>query len=156
DSWQGTSPVDRGCCWNGAKETDIDQLSQQMVGSYPSIGGKPVYVALPGVAQSGLGLGAYAPINASSPRGSVSPFKQLADSISFTKGAHSFQAGFEMVFTNSHGFNTGGTQTTRPNVSLGVGTIAVPNITTTNFKGLNALDITTARTLLANLAGTVA
>jgi len=153
DSWQGTSPLDRGCCWNGAKETDVDALSKEMVDSYPKIGGKMVYV---GQGAGGLGLGAYAAINVSAPRQSISPFKQFADTISFTKGAHSFQAGAEFVFTNSHGFNTGGTLTTRPNVTLGVGTTPVPNITTTNFRGLNASDITSAQNLLANLSGTVA
>jgi hypothetical protein len=38
---------------------------------------------------------------------------------------------------------------------LGVGNIPVPNITTTNFRGLNSNDITTAQDLLANLSGTI-
>jgi hypothetical protein len=144
DSWQGTSPFDRDCCWSGAGENDIDEQSKEIVASYPSIGGKMMYVA------NSLGLGNYAPFGVASPRQSVSPFKQFADVVSFTQGAHSFQAGFEMVFTNSHSFNHGGQQTTRPFARLGVGSIPVQNITATNFRGINAAEITTAQNLLAN------
>ena len=150
DSWQGTSPFDRDCCWSGAGQNEIDELSKEMVASYPSIGGKMMYVG------NGLGLGNYAPFGVASPRQSVSPFKQFADVISFTKGAHSFSAGFEMDFTNSHGYNHGGQQTTRPNATLGVGTIPVPNINNTNFRGLNPTDVTLAQNMLASMSGTVA
>jgi hypothetical protein len=56
----------------------------------------------------------------------------------------------------SQSSNSGGTQTTRPSVSLGTGVVTVPNINNTNFAGLNPSDVTTAQDLLANLAGTVA
>src|SRR5439155_4941099 len=76
---------------------------------------------------------------------------------SFTKGAHSFQGGFEMAFTGSHSFNHGGQQTTRPNATLGPGTTPFPNtFTTTTFRGLNPSDLTTAQNMLASLSGTVA
>jgi TonB-dependent receptor-like protein len=149
DTWQGTSPFDRDCCWSGAKETDIDDLSKEMVASYPNFNGRLMYVG------QSLGLGNYAPFGVASPRQSISPFKQFADTLSFTKGAHSYQAGFSMDFTGSHGFNHGGQQTTRPNATLGVGAVPVQNITTANFRGLNASDITTAQNVLANLAGSI-
>src|SRR5438105_8583088 len=44
DTWQGTSPFDKGCCWNGAKESDLVDSAKQMVASFPSIGGHFVYV----------------------------------------------------------------------------------------------------------------
>ena len=159
DTWQGTSPLDKGCCWNGAKESDLVDSAKQMVASFPNIGGKFVYVTQGGgLVASGVSPGAvmaYAPFGVASPRQSLSPFKQIADTLSFTKGAHSFQTGFEFEWTSSHQFNHGGQQTTRPFVTLGIGNTPVPNITPTNFRGIQANDITTAQVLLANLAGTI-
>jgi len=153
DTWQGTSPLDKGCCWGGNGQNDLDDSAREMRDSFPSIGGQFVYVT-----QGGLGLGNYAPFGVASPRQSISPFQQLANTISFTKGSHAFQAGFEFDFASSHQFNHGGQQTTRPFVTLGIGAIPVPAFTTnTPFsRGINANDVTTAQTLLANLAGTVA
>src|SRR5207244_12333511 len=103
----------------------------------------------------GVGPGVYAPFGVASPRQSISPFQQWSDTVSFTKGAHSFQGGYEIDFASSHQFNHGGQDTTRPFVTLGAGNIAVQNITTANFKGLQTNDITLAQALLANLAGGV-
>ncbi|HYR87915.1 MAG TPA: TonB-dependent receptor [Terriglobia bacterium] len=162
DTWQGTSPLDKGCCWNGKGEDDLVDSAKQMRASFPSIGGKFVYVrernlafvntaATPNVT---YGM-AYAPFGVASPRQSISPFQQWSDTLSFTMGAHSFQTGAELNFASSHQFNHGGQQTTRPFVNLGVGTIPVPNITTTNFRGIQANDITMAQNVLAHLAGTI-
>jgi hypothetical protein len=151
DTWQGTSPLDKGCCWNGNGQNDLVGSAQAMRNSFPSVGGQFVYV------QSGLGLGNYAPFGVASPRQSISPFQQWADTFSFTRGAHAFQAGAEFDFASSHQFNHGGQQTTRPFVTLGIGAIPVPvfNSNTSYSKGINASDVTTAQNLLANLAGTV-
>jgi hypothetical protein len=152
DTWQGTSPFDKGCCWNGKGEKDLVDSAKQMVASFPAIDGQFIYVT-----QGGLGTNmAYAPFGVASPRQSISPFKQWADTLSFTKGAHSFQTGFEFDFASSHQFNHGGQQTTRPFVTLGAGNIPVVNITTANFRGIQANDITLAQALLANLAGGIA
>jgi len=164
DTWQGTSPLDKGCCWNGAKQTDRVDTAKKTVDSFPNISGQFVYVtqgALPataGLIASGTTVGSsmtYAPFGVASPRQSISPFKQFADTLSFLKGAHSFQTGFELDLTSSHQFNHGGQQTTRPFVTLGIGNTPVPNITTTNFRGIQANDIATANLMLAILAGTV-
>jgi hypothetical protein len=150
DTWQGTSPFDKGCCWNGRSENDdLVDSAKEARASFPSVGGYMVYVG------GGTGFSNYAPFGVASPRASTSPFNQFADTLSFTPGKHSFQAGFEMDFANSYQANHGGQDTTRPNATLGVGNIPVPNITSTNFRGLNANDITTAQTLLASLAGSV-
>jgi hypothetical protein len=149
DTWQGTSPLDKGCCWNGKGQNDLVDSSQEMRASFPSIGGQFVYVA------PGSNTGVYSPFGVASPRQSISPFQQWSDTLSFNMGAHSFQAGGEIDFASSHQFNHGGQQTTRPFVTLGIGNIPVPNITTTNFRGIQTNDITTAQNLLASLAGTV-
>jgi hypothetical protein len=150
DTWQGTSPFDKGCCWNGKGQNDLVDSAAEMRASFPSIAGQFVYVA------PGSGTGQYAPFGVASPRQSISPFQQWSDTLSFTKGAHSFQTGGEINFASSHQFNHGGQQTTRPFVTLGIGAIPVPNITTTNFRGLQTNDITTAQNLLASLSGSVA
>jgi len=157
DTWQGTSPLDKGCCWNGAGENDRVESAQQMVDTFPKVGGQFAYVQ---VSRTGLYTGTagmdYAPFGVASPRQSISPFKQWSDTLSFTKGAHSFQAGGEFTFASSRQFNHGGQQTTRPTVTLGVAAAnPVPNITATNFRGLQAADITRAQLILANLAGSV-
>ena len=151
DTWQGTSPLDKGCCWAGKGQDDLTESAKEMRASFPTIGGKFVYVT-----QGGLGTGAYAPFGVASPRQSISPFQQWSDTVSFTKGVHSFQGGGEIDFASSHQFNHGGQQTTRPFVTLGIGAVAVQGITSTNFKGLQANDITTAQNILANLSGSVA
>src|SRR5438876_4870290 len=127
DTWQGTSPLDKGCCWNGAKQTDLVDSAKKMVASFPNIGGQFVYVtqgALPataGLIASGTTVGssmAYAPFGVACPRLSISAFKQFADTLSFIKGAHSFQTGFELDLSSSDQVNHGGQQTTRPIVTL--------------------------------------
>src|SRR5665213_3197488 len=87
-------------------------------------------------------------------RSTVSPFYQFNDSISWVKGKHSFQFGFEIDRTSSASANSGGTQTTRPSVTLGIGNVAPP-FTTSTFPGIGSLNLTTAQNLAANLAGSV-
>ncbi len=152
DIWQGTSAFDLGCCWNGAANTDLAQSAKDARASFPTINGQFQYIQ-PG---GSLGLGQYAQMNVASPRLTYSPMYQFADTVSWNHGAHSFQGGFDITREYSQSSNSGGTQTTRPSVSLGVGVVQVPNINSTNFAGLSAFDVTTAQDLLANLAGTVA
>jgi hypothetical protein len=165
DTWQGTSPLDKGCCWNGAGQNDRVDSAQKMVDSFPKVGGQFAYVRVTQTAPTLGGLFAvnqgmaYAPFGVASPRQSISPFKQFSDTFSFTKGAHSFQAGAEFDFASSHQFNHGGQQTTRPTVTMGaaaaIPVVGITGGTTGNFKGLQAADVTRAQTILANLAGSV-
>jgi hypothetical protein len=150
DSWFGWSPLHLGCCYNGAGDDDISEISKEAQATFPKVLNNLFHMT------AGMGLGAYAPFAVASPRFSKSPLMQFADTLSFTRGAHSFQAGFEATFANSDQSNTGGAQTTLPRATLGIGSIPVPGVTTTRFRGLNANDVTTVQNLLANLAGTVA
>ena len=161
DTWEGTSPLDNGCCINGASETSISAASQAVRASYPQANGSFLYTAggslgaLGGAGVTGNTLGLYAGMNVSAPRVTVSPFYQYSDSLSWIKGSHSLRFGFEIDRTKSESSNSGGTQTTRPSVLLGIGNVAPP-ITTTTFSGIGALNLATAQALLANLAGSVA
>jgi hypothetical protein len=151
DTWFGEPPTDVGCCRNrrdhvGANLTD---LAREASATFPQIDGHVFHIT------PGMGLDQYAWMGVPTPRGSVSPLMQFADTLSWTAGRHSFSGGFEMTLTSTDQFNHGGAQWTRPNVTLGIGNVPVPNITTTNFAGLNASDVGTAQNLLANLAGTV-
>lgn len=90
DTWQGTSPFDKGCCWGGRSENDdLVESAKAARASFPSVDGDMVYVG------GGTGFSNYAPFGVASPRASTSPFTQIADALSFTRGRHSFQAGFE-------------------------------------------------------------
>jgi len=150
DTWQGTSPFDKGCCWNGKSENDdLVDTAKQARASFPSVDKYMVYVG------NGTGFSNYAPFGVASPRASMSPFFQVANTLSFTPGRHAFQVGFEGDFASSHQANHGGQDTTRPNASLGVGNTPVPNVNSTNFRGLQANDVSTAQNILASLAGSV-
>jgi hypothetical protein len=154
DTWEGTSPLDLGCCFNGNSETTLSDGSKAARASYPQANGSFLYTQAGTIGGSTMGL--YAGMNVSSPRLTKSPFTQIADTLSWNKNAHAFQFGFEIDRTNSRSSNSGGTQTTRPFVTLGNNPAApVPNVNSTTFPGLNALDVTTAQDLLANLAGSV-
>ncbi len=100
-------------------------------------------------------LGLYAGMNVSTPRITISPFNLFGDTLSWVHGSHQFQFGFEIDRTSSQSSNSGNTDTTRPSVTLGIGTVAPP-ITTSTFAGIGALNLSTAQALLANLAGSVA
>jgi len=154
DTWEGTSPLDNGCCINGASETSITAASQAVRASYPQANGSFLYTQAGSLGSLGGSLGLYAGMNVSAPRTTVSPFYQFNDSISWVKGKHSFQFGFEIDRTSSASANSGGTQTTRPSVTLGIGNVAPP-FTTSTFPGIGSLNLTTAQNLAANLAGSV-
>jgi len=150
DSWVGWSPFHVGCCYNAASDGDISDTSKEAQATFPKVLGNLFYL------NAGMGLGAYSPFGVAAPRYSKSPLMQLADTLSWTRGAHSLQGGFEATFANSSQSNTGGAQTTLPNASLGVGSIPVPGVTTTRFRGLNPSDITTVQNMLATLSGSIA
>ena len=149
DTWYGTSPLDKGCCIQGASETDLDPKAIEARKTFPQLNGNFLYTTT-----SGLGFGTYADLNVSTPRLATSPFKQFADTVNVVRGAHTFTAGAEADFAHSDSANGGGQQTTRPFVTLGVGpnNVAVPTITAA---GLSANDVPTANSLLAVLAGSV-
>jgi hypothetical protein len=155
DTWEGTSAFDQGAGYSGVSSDSLTQSSKDARASFPTINGQFQYIQ-PSAGAGTLGLGQYAQMNVASPRLTYSPMLQFADSLSWNHASHSFQGGFDLTREYSQSSNSGGTQTTRPSVSLGVGPTQVPNINSTNFAGLNASDVTTAQDLLANLAGTVA
>ncbi|MBZ5675158.1 MAG: TonB-dependent receptor [Acidobacteriia bacterium] len=155
DTWEGSSAFDQGAGYSGVSSDSLTQSSKDARASFPTINGQFQYIQ-PSTGTGTLGLGQYAQMNVASPRLTYSPMSQFADTVSWNHASHSFQGGFDMTREYSQSSNSGGTQTTRPSVSLGVGPTQVPNINSTNFAGLNANDVTSAQDLLANLAGTVA
>jgi hypothetical protein len=155
DTWEGTSPLDNGCCIEGAAEDKISPASQAVRASYPQVNNSFLYTQSGSLGTLGGTLGLYAGMNVSAPRTTVSPFYQYNDSISWIKGSHTFKFGFEVDRTSSQSANAGNAQTTRPSLLLGIGNVAPP-ITTSTFPGIGALNLTTAQNLLANLTGSVA
>jgi hypothetical protein len=165
DTWQGTSPLDLGCCFNGAKENSgLASGATTARASYPQVNGSFLYTqagpmngtgTCPSATNPSNCLGLYAGMNVSSPRLTVSPFWQIGDSLSWIHGPHTLQFGFEIDRTSSDSSNSGGAQTTRPFVTLGIGSVAPP-ITTSTFAGIGPNNLVTAQNVLANLAGSVA
>jgi hypothetical protein len=151
DTWFGEPPADVGCCRDtrNYKNETLTEAAKEVQTLYPKIDGHFFHIA------PGFGLGQFAWMGVPTPRGSVSPLMQFADTVSFSRGSHSFQGGFEFTHTGSDGFNHGGAAWTRPNVSLGIGTVPVPNITTANFPGLSSFEISPAQNILAQLAGSI-
>ncbi len=153
DTWLGTSPLDKGCCLFGASESDRTADAQKLYNAYPQIDKSFLYPANP----TGFSLAFINNFGVASPRITTSPFTQWADTVSFTKGAHSFSAGFEMDFTSSKAANTGNTQTTRPQATLGINSGFPSSIATTQpyAAGLNTNDVATANNILAVLSGSI-
>ncbi|MEO5923667.1 MAG: carboxypeptidase-like regulatory domain-containing protein [Bryobacteraceae bacterium] len=150
DTWQGLDAFDKGCCF-GASETNITAESKDARALFPTTpDGNLLYVA-----SGGLGLGTFANFNVSTPRLTYSPLRQFADTLTWNHGAHSVQFGGELDRFYSRGINGGGQQTTRPFITLGVGSVPITGITTAAFAGLNSQDIGPAQNLLANLAGSI-
>lgn len=164
DTWQGSSAFDQGGGYSGVSSDSLTQSAKDARASFPTINGQFQYIAPSNTflgTQVAAGAttttnGQYAQMNVASPRLTYSPMIQFADTVSWNRNSHAFQGGFDITREYSQSSNSGGTQTTRPSVSLGVGPTQVPNINSTNFGGLNASDVTTAQDILANLAGTVA
>jgi hypothetical protein len=154
DTWEGSSAFDKGAGYSGSASDTLAQSAKDARASFPTVNGQFQYIA-PSTTLLGAN-GQYAQMNVASPRLTYSPMIQFADTASWNHGAHSFQGGFDLTREYSQSSNSGGTQTTRPSVSLGVGPVQVPNINSTNFPGLNPNDVVLAQDLLANLAGTVA
>ncbi|HEY6343461.1 MAG TPA: TonB-dependent receptor [Bryobacteraceae bacterium] len=153
DTWVGSSPIDLGS--PQGTPSALAASAKQALATFPVIGGSNTVVDPTNAVYNSLGLATYATINVSSPRITTSPFLQFADTVSWNHGAHAFQGGFDISRTSSFAYNAGNAQTTRPIVYLGTGPAQIPNLTTANFAGLNALDLPTAQQLLSTLAGTV-
>jgi carboxypeptidase family protein/TonB-dependent receptor-like protein len=151
DTWLGTSPLDKGCCLFGAGEADRTSDAQKLYDAYPHIDKSFLYPSMPG------GLAYINNFGVASPRITTSPFTQWADTLSFTKGAHSFSVGAEMDFTSSHAGNTGNTQTTRPEAFIGINSGFPSPLTTSQpyATGLNSNDLLTANNILATLSGSI-
>ena len=147
DSWLGMQPTDLNCCENGVFDTTrLTSIAKEAFAAFPQIDGQRYAI----LQDTTLG-GDFARAR-QNPRFNSSPLSQFADTLSWTRRSHSFQAGFEATLSGSSQIDA---INSRPTANLGVGTVAISGITTTNFRGLNTSDITTAQNLLANLAGSI-
>jgi hypothetical protein len=165
DTWFGEPPTDVGCCRNRREHINgnLTELAQEAAATFPQINGHVFHITpttIAGAGPAAMTLGQYAWMGVPTPRGSVSPLTQLADTISWTKGKHSFSGGFELTLTSTDQFNHGGNTWTRPSVVLGVsGNTPVQNSNGMTiaqlFPLLNASDTGPAQNILATLAGSV-
>jgi hypothetical protein len=147
DSWLGMQPTDLNCCQGGAFDTSkLTPLAQEVFAAFPQIDGQRFAI----LQNTAIG-GDFARVR-QNPRFNSSPLMQFADTLSWTRSSHSFQGGFEATYTSSGQYDA---INSRPTANLGVGTVAISGITTTNFRGINTNDITLAQQLLANLSGSI-
>ncbi len=147
DSWLGMQPTDLNCCEGGVFDTSkLTPLAKKVFEAFPQIDGQRYAI----LQNTNIG-GDFARVR-QNPRFNSSPLSQFADTISWTHSSHSFQGGYESTYSSSGQYDA---INSRPTANLGVGTVAISGITTTNFRGLNTNDITLAQDLLANLAGSI-
>ncbi len=158
DTWEGMQPTDLNCCQGGVFDASkLTALAKEAFEAFPQIAGQRFAILQgmvgPGNTGTGVtpGLGDFARVR-QNPRFNSSPLMQFADTLSWTRGSHSLQAGFEATYSSSGQYDA---INSRPQANLGIGTVPIPGITSTNFPGLNSFDITTAQELLANLAGSI-
>ena len=143
----GMQPTDLNCCQGAVFDTSkLTPLAKEAFAAFPQIDGQRFAI----LQNAAIG-GDFARVR-QNPRFNSSPLMQFADTLSWTRGSHSFQGGFEATYSSSGQYDA---INSRPTANLGVGTVAISGITTTNFRGLNTNDITTAQDLLANLAGSI-
>jgi hypothetical protein len=147
DTWAGMQPTDLNCCESGVFDANkLTPLAKEAFAAFPQVDGQRFAI----LQDTSIG-GDFARVR-QNPRFNSSPLMQFADTISWTRGSHSFQGGFEATYSSSGQIDA---INSRPTANLGVGTVAISGITTTNFRGLNTNDITPAQNLLANLAGSI-
>ncbi len=147
DSWKGMQPTDLNCCDGGNFDTSkLTSLAKEAFAAFPQIDGQRFAI----LQDTTIG-GDFARVR-QNPRFNSSPLTQFADTLSWTRGSHSFQGGFDATFSSSGQYDA---INSRPTANLGIGTVAISGITTTNFRGLNSNDITLAQALLSNLAGSI-
>lgn len=84
------------------------------------------------------------------PQGRISPVYQLADTISFTSGKHSFKAGFDLRYVSSNGFNS---FSVVPRANVGSGVLSATPIT--NIPGIG-VNNGVATNILNDITGTIA
>jgi len=147
DSWLGMQPTDLNCCADGSFDTSkLTPLAKEVFAAFPQIDGQRFAI----LQNVNIG-GDFARVR-QNPRFNSSPLMQFADTLSWSRGSHSFQGGYESTYSSSGQYDA---INSRPTANLGVGTVAISGITTTNFRGLNTNDVTFAQDLLANLAGSI-
>jgi len=134
--------VHLGCCWNGAGSTICRSRPKRAGRASPQSTASFIHCAEHDSVRRQRAVRSAERV---SPRLTYSPMLQFADTLSWNHGSHSFQGGFDITREYSQSSNSGGTQTTA-SVSLGVGLYRCRISTATNFGGLNASDVTTAKT----------
>jgi hypothetical protein len=141
------SPFELGCCFGKAYD-DRDPKADELFKSLPTYNGIQLQpeASIWGDGIAGHGFG--------STRGQDSPTYQIVESMSWTRGAHSFKGGFEYIWQWSDGWNT--TSEQFPEALLGNGGAPVIGINSANFPGLQAADATLAERVLNDLAGSIA
>src|SRR5215471_6609661 len=137
DTWVGMQPTDLNCCNGGVFDTSkLSGIAKEAFNAFPQIDGQRYAI----LQDTTIG-GDFARAR-QNPRFNSSPLMQFANTLSWTRRSHSFQGGFEATYSSSGQIDA---INSRPTANLGIGTVSISGITTTNFRGLNSNDVNTAQ-----------
>jgi hypothetical protein len=146
-SWHGRTPFSDECCFGSDPGPfGTTKLAEETVAYFSKSKGYPYlpdFNTLTGnkwLVTPSLGAS----------RSQISPLYQFSDTFSWVKGKHSFKAGWEGIWANSDGWNSGALW---PAVNLGSGNFR-PDIQG-RFPGLANADATRAENILNDLAGSI-
>src|SRR5207247_3881030 len=128
-----------GCDAGGFGTSNLSPIAKEAFAAFPQIDGQRFAIL-----QDTMIGGDFARVR-QNPRFNSSPLMQFADTLSWTRGSHSFQGGFEATYSSSGQYDA---INSRPTANLGIGTVHISGITTTNFAGLNSFARTTGQDLL--------
>ena len=149
-NWSGRPPFSLGCCV-GDNESPTDGLSEAGLEAFAFFQFSNNYPYMPPMSSLGGSLWMTTPTGTTT-RDQTSPLWTYSDTMSWVQGAHSFTAGWEGVWADSDGWNSGGLW---PRVAYGDGDFEATNINDTLFAGLADADINLAQGILNDMAGSV-
>ena len=140
------SPPFVGCCTKAAENELLDDIDPARLALIPNLNGLPLDITVATFSKF------VTPVAGAGFRDFTNPTWQLNDTLSWSRGAHSFKTGFQYIANWSDGwslFNTG----IIPTITLSDGNFPVQGMAT--IANLNANDRTIAENLLKDLSGSV-
>ncbi len=148
-NWSGRPPFSLGCCV-GDNESPTDGLTEAGQEAFEFFEFSGPYPYMPPMSSLGGNLWMTTPTGTTT-RDQTSPLWTYSDTVSWVQGAHSFTAGWDGVWADSDGWNSGGLW---PRVALGDGDFQAA-INADSFPGLEDADANLARSILNDQAGSV-
>jgi len=148
-NWSGRPPFSLGCCV-GSDESPTMGLTEAGLEAFAFFQFSNNYPYMPPMSSLGGNLWMTTP-SGTTTRDQTSPLWTYSDTLSWIQGSHSFTAGWDGVWADSDGWNSGGLW---PRVALGDGDFQA-DINDSRFAGLADADANLARNILNDQSGSV-